>query len=62
MRTLLVHDDGQLQRLESAIAAFQTRLAAERDRFAALLTALEAERTEIARSGARHRRLRHISA
>ena len=62
MRVLIVHDDGQLKRLESSIAAFHTRPAAERDRFAALLAALEEERAEIARFGARRRPLRHASA
>jgi len=52
MRNLIVHDDGQLRRLDSAIAAFQTRPAAERDRFAALLAALVEERAELTRAGA----------
>jgi hypothetical protein len=51
MRSLIAHDDGQLRRLESAIAAFHTRPAAERDRFVALLAALEEERAELTRTG-----------
>ncbi|HEV2547467.1 MAG TPA: hypothetical protein VGU20_09020 [Stellaceae bacterium] len=53
MRSLIVHDDGQLRRLDSAIAAFHTRPTVERDRFAALLAALEEQRAELARSNAR---------
>ena len=53
MRSLIVHDDGQLRRLDSAITAFHVRPAAERDRFAALLAALEEERAELTRLGAR---------
>jgi hypothetical protein len=50
MRVLIGRDDGQLRKLETAIAAFHARPHAERDRFDALITALEEERSEILRS------------
>jgi hypothetical protein len=50
MRVLIARDDGQLRRLGSAIAAFNARPQAERDRLGALIAALEVERSEILRS------------
>ncbi len=49
MRTLIAHDDGQLRRLDSAIAALQARPPAERSRASHLLRALESERAELLR-------------
>jgi hypothetical protein len=49
MRVLIARDDGQLQKLESAIADFNSRSQAERDRFSALVAALEEERDQIRR-------------
>ncbi len=49
MRTLIARDDGQLRRLESAIAALEARPPAERRRTHLLLQALENERAELLR-------------
>ncbi len=47
MRALIAKDDGQLRRLESSIAAFRSRSAAEQSRMAFLLAALEREKAEL---------------
>ena len=49
MRVLIVHDDGQLRRIENAIAAIEARLPAERNRMDLLLAALKAEKREVLR-------------
>jgi hypothetical protein len=47
MRTLIARDDTQLRRLESSIAVLISRSAAEQNRMAFLLVALERERAEL---------------
>jgi hypothetical protein len=56
MRVLIVHDDGQLRRIESSIAAIEARLPPERHRLSGLLAALEAERQELLRYSIRRPR------
>jgi hypothetical protein len=56
MRVLIVHDDGQLRRIESAIAAIEARLPPERNRATSLLAALEAEKQELLRHNTRRQR------
>jgi hypothetical protein len=53
MHALVVHDDGQLRRIESAIAAIEARRPGERNRMTGLLAALEAEKQELLRCNAR---------
>lgn len=61
MRALIAHDDGQLRRLESAIAAIEARSPADRGRMHLLLAALESEKLELLRSGIRPvRRVRTV--
>ena len=49
MRTLVARDDGQLNRVEAAIAGLKARPPAERNRLTMLLSALESEKAEILR-------------
>jgi hypothetical protein len=49
MRELIVTDDGQLGRIERAIAEFEARPLMERERKSFLLRALRQERTELLR-------------
>lgn len=55
MRVLIATDDGQLARIERAIAEFEARPAAERMRKVFLLAALRRERAELQRCGAQLR-------
>jgi hypothetical protein len=55
MRSLIVKDDGDLHRLERAIAEFKSRPPAEQLRKHFLLDALRRERTSLRRSVAYHR-------
>ncbi len=56
MRELIVKDDGQLRRVERAIAGFMGRSPCDQMRMQPLLHALYAERDELLRAGSRHRR------
>jgi hypothetical protein len=49
MRVLIVRDDGELRRIERAIAEFEGRPPAERLRKSCLLQALHHERAELLR-------------
>lgn len=62
MRTLIARDDGQLRRLESAIAALAARPPAERNRMSMLLSALESERAELLRQSPQLLRRRAAAA
>jgi len=57
MSELIVRDDGQLRRIDGAIAAIEARSSTERVRMGSLLTALMSEREEILRVSP-HLRLR----
>jgi len=54
VRTLIVKDDGDLRRIERAIAELEARPAAERLRKTCLLQALHEQRVEL-RRWSRHR-------
>ena len=56
MGELIVVDDGQLGRVERAIAALEARPQAERLRLTALRRALESERAALQCSARRHTR------
>lgn len=62
MRDLIARDDEQLRRLESTIAAFRKRSAAEQSKGGALLAALEAERDEVLRYCPRARGRQRVAA
>lgn len=47
MKVLICNDDGQLRRIEGAIAAIESALPCRRQGKLSLLTALEAERAEL---------------
>ena len=49
MKVLICHDDRQLRRVESAIAAIESSMAVRHGSKLSLLTALKAERTELLR-------------
>jgi len=51
MRALIVKDDGELRRIERAIAEFEARQPAERLRRTSLLEALRRQRAELLRYG-----------
>jgi len=53
MGELIVRDDRELRRIETAIAAFQARPACDQMRMQSLLSALEAERAAL--QGSRRR-------
>ena len=55
MRELIGKDDGQLRRIEQAIAAAALWPVAERNRKRYLLNALQTERSELLRARAGHR-------
>ena len=50
MGELIVRDDGQLRRLQSTIAAIESRSACDQIRMLSLLDALYAEREELQRA------------
>jgi hypothetical protein len=56
MGELIVSDDGQLGRVERAIAALQARPRADRLRLTSLLRALETERAALQCAARRHTR------
>jgi len=56
MRELIVKDDGELRRIERAIAEFEARQPAERLRRTALLDALRRQRADLLRCHPRVRR------
>lgn len=56
MSELIVSHDGQLGRVERALAALEARPQADRMRMAALMRALEVERAALGCSGRRKRR------
>jgi hypothetical protein len=60
MRELIVRDDGQLRRIDGAIAAIEARSGGERIRMGSLLTALLSEREELLRISP-HLRLRQLA-
>jgi hypothetical protein len=60
MRELIVRDDGQLRRIDGAIAAIEARSGGERIRMGSLLTALQSEREELLRISP-HLRLRQLA-
>lgn len=49
MKVLICHDDSQLRRIESTIAAIEKAVSAQQQNKHSLLTALKAERTELLR-------------
>jgi hypothetical protein len=55
MRVLIAHDNIQLRRIVSAIAAIEARPPADRRRMAVLHAALESEKTELLRADPRLR-------
>jgi hypothetical protein len=56
MRALRALDDGQLRRLDASIAVLKSRPAAEQDRMAVLLAALEREKADLLSSSGHSRR------
>jgi hypothetical protein len=61
MRVLIVHDDGDLRRIDRAIAEFEGRPAGERLRRSCLLQALHEERAELLRCNPALRSLRGVA-
>jgi hypothetical protein len=57
MRELIVRDDGQMRRVEHAIAAIECRSICDQMRIQSLLHALYAEREELKRYRTRTRRV-----
>jgi len=55
MRELIVRDDGQVRRVDNAIAAIMSRSPCDQMRMQSLLHALQAERDELKRQGIRRR-------
>jgi hypothetical protein len=53
MRVLIVRDDGQLRRIDSALARFEAGSPAEQCKKTCLLAALQSERAELLRHGSR---------
>ena len=58
MRELIVKDDGQMRRVDNAIAVFMSRSPCDQMRMQSLLHALYAEREELKRCGIRRVRSR----
>jgi len=56
MKVLICNDDGQLRRIEGAIAAIESALPCRRQSKLSLLTALEAERAELLKYSPQMRR------
>ena len=56
MAALIVNDDGEIRRIERAIAEFEARSPMERLRMSCLLQALYAEREELLRVSPQRRR------
>ena len=61
MRVLVVRDDGQLRRIDNAIAEIEARRPGERNRMTGLLAALEAEKQELLRCNTRRLRPQLLS-